>query len=74
MAKGKIAVAILSKMGKGEKPAEGGPEPAPEEDGAGMGLEAAMADLGAALKAGDSAGAAAAFKAAHEICAGYSGE
>lgn len=74
MAKSKIADAILKNMGKGGKPAEGGPEPAPEEDGAGMGLEAAMSDLAAALKSDDSAGAAEAFKTAHQICSGYSEE
>ncbi len=69
MAKGKIAAAILSGM-KGE-PEEVAKEP--EED-TGMGLESAMAELGAALAAEDWAGAAAAYKTAHQICSASYGD
>lgn len=49
----------------GKKPMPMMEEPAYDAD-----LETAMTDLMAAIKSGDAAGAAVAFKAAHAICAG----
>ncbi len=51
----------------GPKPVEPGAEDPYSAD-----LESAMEDFVASVKSGDVAGAAAAFKAAHEICAGGS--
>jgi hypothetical protein len=55
------SIAIAVERGGGEVEAE---------DEGGAGLEAAMDELGAALKSGDSKKAAAAFKAAMSCCEG----
>lgn len=44
------------------------------DDDENMGLESAMGDLISAIKSGDATEAAAAFRDAHEICAGYDKE
>lgn len=72
MEKGKaMMIGLASKVPlPGKKPGGGGPAKAKGGDDM-MGLEAAMSDLGAALKSGDNAAAARAFKEAKEICEGY---
>jgi hypothetical protein len=77
MAKGKIAALILERMkpGEGKGDSGGGADGGDGKDEAGpdQGLEAAMSELASALKDDDPKAAAAAFRSAHEICAGYEG-
>jgi hypothetical protein len=67
--KGKgLAGSIASKIPPPGKRDEGGDEPEDDSDDS-IGLESALGDLWAAMKAGDMAGAARAFREAQEMCA-----
>lgn len=76
MAEGKaLLMGLASKVPlPGKKSGGAGPAKAKPADDDMMGLEAAMGDLGAALKRGDNAAAAVAFKEAKEICESLYGD
>lgn len=69
MSDNKKAIDILLAFGpKGKKVAKGDDEAAEGEGEDSMGIETAMEDLIAAIKAGDAKAAAAAFRAASDMC------
>lgn len=75
MAEGKaLLMGLASKVPLPGKKPGGGAAKAKTSDDDMMGLEAAMGDLGKALKSGDNAAAAMAFKEAKEICESLYGD
>jgi hypothetical protein len=71
--KGNILAIALKRapMGKKKDPEGDAEETDDEGDGEDMGLQSAMGDFIKAVKSGDSAGAAKAFREAHEMCGNY---